>query len=157
MTSFGADLAMNLTAAVTTNAKQVTDLWHAHAAIHETHTGMVILAGDRAYKIKKPVVTDFLDFGTPERREAVCAREVTLNRRLAPDSYLGVAHFDGPGQAAPEPVIVMRRYPDTLRLSALAEAGDPVHQHIERIARNLARDRKSTRLNSSHPSTSHAV
>ena len=31
----------------------------------ETHTGMVFLVGDRAYKVKKPVVTDFLDFSTP--------------------------------------------------------------------------------------------
>lgn len=62
-----------------------------HPRIAETHTGMVFLVGDRAYKIKKPVLTDFLDFSTVERRESACADEVALNRRLAPDSYLGVA------------------------------------------------------------------
>ncbi len=59
-----------------------------HPRIAETHTGMVFLVGDRAYKIKKPVLTDFLDFSTVERRESACADEVALNRRLAPDSYL---------------------------------------------------------------------
>ena len=44
------------------------------ADIHETHTGVVALVGDRAYKAKKPIVTDFLDFSTVERRQAVCAR-----------------------------------------------------------------------------------
>ena len=64
--------------------------------MRETHTGLVVLVGDKAYKAKKPVTTDFLDFSTPARREEACQREVTLNRRLAPDSYLGVAHFAGP-------------------------------------------------------------
>lgn len=53
------------------------------AEIHETHTGVVALVGDRAYKAKKAIVTDFLDFGSVERRREVCAREVALNRRRA--------------------------------------------------------------------------
>ena len=56
----------------------------------ETHCSWVLLAGDRAYKIKKPVVLPFLDYGTAERRHAMCRAEVALNRRLAPDVYLGV-------------------------------------------------------------------
>ena len=55
---------------------------------------MVVLIGDRAYKTKKPVTTDVLDFSAPEARERACEREVELNRRLAPDSYLGVARLD---------------------------------------------------------------
>ena len=47
--------------------------------IHETHTGAVVLAGDRAYKAKTPVLTDFLDFRTPEQRERACRRELELN------------------------------------------------------------------------------
>ena len=130
---------MNVPAAATPTTDPLKELRHTPAAIRETHTGLVVLVGDRAYKVKKPVVTDFLDFSTSERREQVCAREVRLNRRLAPDSYLGVAHFDNAGQAAPEPVIVMRRYPDSLRLSTMAAAGEPVDEHIVRIAEALAR------------------
>ena len=133
------DRHMNSSAAAMTTTDPLRELLHAPAAIHETHTGMVFLVGDRAYKVKKPVVTDFLDFSTPQRREQVCAREVLLNSRLAPDSYLGVAHFDNVGQAMPEPVIVMRRYPDSLRLSTMAAAGEPMDKHIVRIAEALAR------------------
>ncbi|HLR98014.1 MAG TPA: AAA family ATPase [Mycolicibacillus parakoreensis] len=88
-------------------------------AIHETHSGIVVLIGERAYKAKKPVVTDFLDFSTLERREQVCAREVELNSRLAADTYLGIARFSDPTAATAEPVIVMRRYPDSARLATV--------------------------------------
>lgn len=109
-----------------------------HAEIHETHTGLVALIGDRAYKTKKAIVTDFLDFSTRERREQTCQREVELNRRLAPDSYFGVGHFATPGEP-PEPVIVMRRYPESARLAALVRNGDPVDGCLTAIADRLAR------------------
>jgi len=109
-----------------------------HPQIAETHTGLVFLVGDRAYKVKKPVVTDFLDFSTLDRRENACAREVLLNSRLAPRSYLGIAHFAAPGQA-PEPVIVMRRYPDERRLATLVRRGGPVEEHLNAIALILSR------------------
>ena len=107
--------------------------------IHETHTGIVILVGDRAYKVKKPILTDFLDFRDPRARELVCAQEVLLNGRLAPDSYLGVGHFAEPGGDVNEPVIVMRRYPDDRRLASLVERAEPVEHHLLAIAEILAR------------------
>lgn len=107
--------------------------------VAETHTGMVFLVGDKAYKVKKPIVTDFLDFSTVERREHACNREVALNRRLAPDSYLGVAHFTLPGCGAAEPVIVMRRYPDEWRLAAKVLRGGPVEQELSAVADLLVR------------------
>ncbi len=108
------------------------------AQVRETHTGVVVLLGDKAYKAKKPIETDFLDFTTPERRETACQREVTLNSRLAADSYLGVAHFAGPRGGAPEPVVVMRRYADSTRLASLVMNDRPVHHHLEAIAEKLA-------------------
>jgi len=57
---------------------------NASAEIRETHTGIVVLIGDKAYKSKSRIVTDFLDFSTPDRRERACAHEVILNSRLAP-------------------------------------------------------------------------
>ena len=56
----------------------------------ETHISHIFLAGDYAYKLKKPVDFGFLDFTTPEKRRAACAEEVRLNARLAPDIYLDV-------------------------------------------------------------------
>ncbi|BBZ76854.1 hypothetical protein MANY_21910 [Mycolicibacterium anyangense] len=109
-----------------------------HPQIAETHTGLVFLVGDKAYKVKKPVVTDFLDFSTLDRREIACAREVALNSRLAPNSYLGIAHFAAPG-GAPEPVIVMRRHPDDLRLATLVRTGRPATDELAAVALVLAR------------------
>jgi len=60
-----------------------------YAAVSETHSAVVFFAGDRAYKLKKPVSLGFLDFSTPEARAAACQRETELNRRFAPDVYLG--------------------------------------------------------------------
>ncbi len=109
------------------------------ARVCETHTGLVVLLGDKAYKTKKPVTNDFLDFSTLERREDACEREVALNRRLAPKSYLGVAHFTGPDGGTPEPVIVMRRYADDTRLASMITNGEPVHDQLRAIAETLAR------------------
>jgi hypothetical protein len=58
--------------------------------VRHTHNSVVFLAGRHVYKLKKPVALGFLDFGTPERRRHFCAEEVRLNRRLAPDVYLGI-------------------------------------------------------------------
>ncbi|WP_051190312.1 bifunctional aminoglycoside phosphotransferase/ATP-binding protein [Mycobacterium sp. UM_WGJ] len=109
-----------------------------YVAAHETHSGVVILAGDRAYKAKKPVQTDFLDFRTVEQREEACAREVRLNSRIAPDSYFGVAHLSGPSAGAPEPIVVMRRYQDDQRLASMVSNGAPVEGVLDSIARTLA-------------------
>ncbi len=110
---------------------------------HETHTGVVFLVGDRAYKIKKALRTDFLDFSTPALRLAACEREVALNGRLAPDVYLGVSRLLPPGStdgtsAGAEPVVVMRRMPDARRLSTLLREGHEVGPALRAIARMLA-------------------
>ena len=109
-----------------------------HAQVAETHTGLVILLGDVAYKVKKPVTTDFLDFSTPASRERACAHEVALNSRLAPDSYLGVGHFMPPRGGTPEPVIMMRRHPDEIRLATMVRTGQDVTAHLAAIAELLA-------------------
>lgn len=109
--------------------------------VHETHTGMVVLVGDRALKAKKPVLTDFLDFRTAQQRERACLREVELNSRLSPDSYLGLAHLSDPAGGPAEPVVVMRRYRDEDRLASLVTngAGETVGDLLDAIAAVLAR------------------
>ena len=57
----------------------------------DTHGAVVFLAGDRAYKLKRAVRFPYMDFSTPARRAEVCAAEIRINRRTAPDLYLGVA------------------------------------------------------------------
>jgi uncharacterized protein len=86
----------------------------------ETHMSWVFLTSDRAYKLKKPVRFPYLDFSTLARREAACRAEITLNRRLAPEVYLGVTPLmvsdaglaiDGSGDIA-DWLVVMRRLDD---------------------------------------------
>jgi len=111
-----------------------------YAEVRETHTGVVVLAGDRAFKAKKPVLTDFLDFRTPQRRERACAREVELNSRLSPQSYLGVAHLSDPAGGPAEPVVVMRRYRDEDRLASMVARGpeESVRGVLDAVAAALA-------------------
>jgi aminoglycoside phosphotransferase family enzyme len=63
----------------------------AQVTVRETHMSWVFLAGDKVYKLKKPVRFPYLDFSTLARREAACRAELRLNRRLASDIYLYVA------------------------------------------------------------------
>ncbi|MEZ0351542.1 AAA family ATPase [Mycobacterium sp. pR1184] len=109
--------------------------------VHETHTGLVVLAGDRAFKAKKPIATHFLDFRTAEQRERACLREVELNSRLSPESYLGVAHLTDPCGGPAEPIVVMRRYREEDRLTALIARGpdESVRVVLDTIADALAR------------------
>ena len=109
-----------------------------YAEVRETHTGLVVLVGDKAYKTKKPIETDFLDNSTPELRAEACRREVELNRRFAPDTYLGVAKFADPGGGPAEPVVVMKRQPDNCRLATMVKHGQPVDVALAGIADVLA-------------------
>lgn len=106
--------------------------------VAETHSGVVVLSADRAHKMKKPVVTGFLDFSTPARRRVALDRELVLNRRLAPDVYLGVVTVEDPLGGAAEPVLVMRRMPAELRLSTMVAEGRVVDAHLVALAHLVA-------------------
>ena len=110
----------------------------AFAALAETHSAVVVLFGDQAYKIKKPVLTDFLDFSTRSAREVACARELELNRRFAPDVYLGIARLTEPADSAGEPVLVMRRLPEATRLSDRLADPDVVRDTLPTLVRQVA-------------------
>ena len=103
----------------------------------ETHISTLFFAGHRAYKLLKPVRYDFIDFSTREQRLEAARREVELNRRLAPDVYLGVMDLvDDRGQAI-DHMIVMRRMPSDRRLGKLlltAEAPSLLREVARRVA-----------------------
>ena len=117
----------------------------------ETHISHVFLAGDYAYKLKKPVNFGFLDFSTPDKRRAACHEELRLNRRLAPDIYLGVVpvcrsdsgYRLAPGGCAPheteaEVAVQMRRLPQDGLLDRLAQRGQLEVAHLIDVARQIA-------------------
>lgn len=112
----------------------------------ETHISWVVLTGEYAYKIKKPVDLGFLDFSTLQRRRQDCFEELRLNRRLAADYYLGVVaiagsadapHIDGTGEAL-EYAVKMRQFPQHATLDRLAERGELGALQIDALAARLA-------------------
>jgi len=118
----------------------------------ETHISDVFLAGEYAYKLKKPLDFGFLDFTTLEKRRRACEDEVRLNARLAPDIYLGVAavcalctEFRIVPQACPDgnlPVeyaVRMHRLPQEGLLDRLAAQGRLARGQLVDIARQIAR------------------
>jgi aminoglycoside phosphotransferase family enzyme len=104
--------------------------------VRETAISWVFLAETRAYKLKKPVRLAFVNYSTPARRRAKCHEEVRLNRRLAPEVYLGVRAIvrDGDrvrlahsGHAhAIDHVVEMRRYDETATAAAVLLRGEAI-------------------------------
>jgi len=115
--------------------------------VRETHMSWVFMAGDRVYKLKKPVRFPYLDFSTLQRRADACLGEVLLNRRLAPDVYLGVAPLTttpsgyaiGGGGDIADWLVVMRRLDESQTLEELLTAHQVSRAEIERLANNLRR------------------
>jgi aminoglycoside phosphotransferase family enzyme/predicted kinase len=113
----------------------------------ETHISWVLLTGDYAYKIKKPVDYGFLDFSTLEKRHYFCKEELRLNRRLAPELYLDVVSIRGteeqPIFTGTLPVIEyavkMRQFPQEVQLDRILEAQGITPEIAEKIADKVAR------------------
>lgn len=98
----------------------------------QTHISWVLLSGAFAYKVKKPVVLPFLDYGTVDKRRYYCEEELRLNRRFAPELYLEVVDLAG------EPAVKMRRFPDAQRLDHVCRRGELTIDQLSRFARELA-------------------
>ena len=112
----------------------------------ETHISWILLVGDFAYKIKKPVNLGFVDFSSTTRRAWFCAEELRLNRRLAPALYLAVVPIHGPIEQASfhgegpviEMALKMRRFPQAALLPAALERGEVTPTAFEGLAERLA-------------------
>ena len=113
----------------------------------ETHISWILLTGDYAYKLRKPVNLGFVDFSTPERRHWFSLEELRLNRRLAPDLYLDVRSIHGPVQSAHlggtgpviDTVVKMRQFRQVQLLPAVLERGELTPSQLEHLAGDLAR------------------
>src|SRR5690242_17365838 len=123
-----------------------------------THISWVFLAGDYAYKIKRPVCYPFVDLTSLERRRFLCEEELRLNRRFAPELYIdvcqvvaveGEARMGGSdpagvaGSAAHSKVILdyavrMRRFPRAEELDRLLDARRIEPHELERFGHELA-------------------
>ncbi len=107
----------------------------------------MFIASPFVFKVKKPVNLGFLDFSTLEKRRYFCQREVDLNRRLAPEVYLGVApiyktasgfSFEADGEIA-EYAVKMRELPHGCFLNESLEKDRVGEKEIERVISRLHR------------------
>lgn len=104
-----------------------------HVTVRETHISWVLLSGEFAWKVKKPVTLPFLDYGSVDKRRACCEAELRLNRRFAPDLYLAVVTL------ADEPAVKMLRFDEARRLDHVSQQGDLTGAHLSQLARDLVR------------------
>ena len=114
----------------------------------QTHISLIFFAGDRVYKVKKPVDLGFLDYTTLEARRHFCEEEVRLNRQLAPGVYLGVVPItrerDGSlrigGDAMPvEYAVEMELLPHERMMDRLLDQGEIDNETMRALAALLAR------------------
>ena len=112
----------------------------------QTHVSYVLLTGDRAYKLKKPVNFGFLDFSTLEKRHHFCQEELRMNQRGAGDLYLEVLpitesgtswELAGTGKAV-EYALAMRQFPQEDLFISLFELGELEAHHLEDLGRVVA-------------------
>ena len=115
-------------------------------SVVETHMAYVFLAGPFAFKMKKPVRYEFLDFTALESREFTCREELRLNRRLAPAVYLDVIpltrdaagqfHLQGAGTTV-DWLVKMKRLPADRMLDAAIAGKTVSDDDIAGVARIL--------------------
>jgi aminoglycoside phosphotransferase family enzyme/predicted kinase len=119
------------------------------AELIETHISTLLLAGDFAYKLRKPLTLGFLDFSTAQRRRVDCEEELRLNRRTAPQLYLDVLPVFGPAAQArvgraDEPgvpidwLLRMRRFDNDGLLDRLAARGELTDTLVDVLAARVA-------------------
>lgn len=120
--------------------------------LRETHISWVLLGGDLAYKIKKPVNFGFLDFSTLEKRHFYCDEELRLNRRLAAALYLEVVPItgsaDAPQLGGDGPIIdyavKMHRFASPQQLDVMLAEGRLEPGHIDAVALRIAAFHRNT-------------
>ncbi|MCF6324304.1 MAG: AAA family ATPase [Gammaproteobacteria bacterium] len=112
----------------------------------ETHCAWVLLTGDYAYKIKKPLDLGFLDFSTLEKRRHVCEEEIRLNKRLADEVYLDVVaitgsfnspQLNGDGEVV-EYAVKMRQFETGMEFDQLIKQSKFTNQHVDELATRVA-------------------
>lgn len=103
---------------------------HLGAEVIETHISWLLLADGCAWKLKKPLTLPFLDYGTQEKRHFFCQEELRLNRRFAPELYLGLDEAGNSGEWA----VKMRRFPESQRLDRVCARGQLTRAHLSELA-----------------------
>ncbi len=119
--------------------------------LRQTHMSYAFLADEYVYKVKKALRFEFADCSTLAARYQFCREEIRLNRRLAPETYLGVVSIIRNGRrfqisneagtfdpGATEYAVKMRRLPEDRMFDRLVRIGEANAAHIDKIAQILA-------------------
>lgn len=125
----------------------------------ETHASVVFLAGDRAWKLKRAVKYDYLDFSTADRRREMCEAELRLNRRAAPELYHrvvaitrrpdGTLELGGTGEPV-DWVLEMRRFDQEALFDRLAARGALDLAWMRPLAAAIARFHRDAEVRRDH-------
>ncbi|HEY9644936.1 MAG TPA: AAA family ATPase [Chroococcidiopsis sp.] len=115
-------------------------------ALIQTHISYILLTGDYAYKVKKPLDFGFLDFTTLDKRKHFCEEELRLNQRGAADLYLAVMPITQAGDryhlggtdAAVEYTVKMRQFPQEALLTSLFDRGELTEALLVDLAKAIA-------------------
>lgn len=117
-----------------------------HVEVIETHMSWLFLTPRHVYKIKKPVHNEYFDFRSLNARRHNCVEEVRLNRRLAPEVYLGVValtvesesglRIGGQGEPV-EYLVQMQRLPAERMLDSLMKQDGLTEGEMDEVARVL--------------------
>lgn len=117
-----------------------------NASLSQTHISWILLSGNRAFKIKKPVKLSFLDFSTIQARKQACEKELEVNRRFSP-IYQGVLTvkrtgntfcIGGAGDEIVDYAVMMRRLSTGRKMDAMLAAGKVETNHIVSLAKLVA-------------------
>ncbi|MBL7809962.1 MAG: hypothetical protein JNN28_19220 [Saprospiraceae bacterium] len=124
-------------------------------SVVETHISWIILTDQYAFKLKKPVQFDFLDFSTLALRKFYCAEEFRLNSRLAPQMYIGVLPVTIHGIGANEGEVVdvalqMHRMDNRFEMDKMLVQGKVTERHMEALAAQLAAFHQKHQLPADH-------
>ncbi|MBD2460723.1 AAA family ATPase [Oscillatoria sp. FACHB-1407] len=121
----------------------------------QTHVSYVLLTGELAYKVKKPVDFGFLDYSTLEKRHFFCHEELRLNRRGAAELYLQVLpitqtgdqfHLKDDGEIV-DYVVQMRQFPQETLLTSLYDRGELTEQLLQELAVAIAQFHSTAETN----------
>jgi aminoglycoside phosphotransferase family enzyme len=122
---------------------------------YETHISWVALTDHYAFKIKRPVKYSFLNFSTPEKREHYCQQELVLNRRLAPDMYLGLLPITASmvtdqgnkeGREVIDYAVQMKRMDNELEMDRLLKHNKVTEPALEKLAGKIAGFHQTARI-----------
>jgi uncharacterized protein len=125
-----------------------------NSAFIETHISWIVLTDQYAFKVKRPVKLSFLDFSTTEERKHYCLQEVKLNKRLAPDMYLGVipitksliAEESDNDDDIIDYAVQMKRMNNDKEMHKLLEDGKVTEKQLEKLAQKIAQFHRGTQI-----------